>query len=302
MKTPEIPTPQVIYDPFFNMENPDPPYKVEVNNRMCGVLLKGLGMSKERITGLKIVISPQLHHESRWNGTIGGQYDPSSHTIFYYPTDTWNTHQHLLTGLRLMTQDSTIISTAIGSWNSLEIRQGIITRDSQPEQSEKEFKQGLREFVGKHQAEQVMKLAKLLETLQDAENILLTAANKLLRDNMGHELRHSKDLPPSRIARGVSSFTSGVLPFMSASLAVSLVGMTPFPISSDGPRAAAAILTYLKTREVVPRLMYAGNFGEIRARKFAKRISDDPSWQDLVRTDRGWGEIENSDPHGSPLN
>lgn len=284
MATAEIPTPKLIYDSFFNTEDPNHPYKVEIDSRLCGVLLKGLGMRDRRITSLKIIISPQLRYESR---LIGGQYYVSTHTIFYYPTGIWNSHQHLLAGLRLMTQDSTTISTAKSDENTLQIMQDVLTKDSQSPKLEKKLNAGLREFAGRQQAEQIMRLAKLPETLQDAETVLLAATNRNLRVNMAHELRHSKDKPPSRFNQEVSSITSRVLPFMLASPAISFVGLLPHPIG-DGISFVAAIWTYFKARDFVPGLMYAGNFAEIKARMFAEKIARDPQYNNLVTTGEGW--------------
>lgn len=198
----------------------------------------------------------------------------------------------MISGMRLLSgEPSVVIQSLQNHQDAFFISKQPSPHDLDRGKVEKDLQKRLKETATKDETKQIMEASKRPQTLTKAEDILQLVVNRAMINTLAHELKHSTEKPASAVAESTKDVFL-VLPYLIPILAVfserALHQGVYVPLFHDISSAGIAIATYNLSKTHVPMLAYRTDLGEIRARRFGRKIANDPQWQDLIKTGEGW--------------
>lgn len=280
------PTPEILYHPFFSADD-IVPYKIGINSYVCGQLMRSVGHKDTRIPHLKVLVTPENPpNPEAVNRTAS--YDPEQRAIYLSPTSTWNKQQELLGRARLQREPQANVRRIDVIFPLVGIEEGTITRDTEGyEDGEEGLRQRLDNFMGKKERTRFFKCLNQEEDFKGATKILTEGSRRALTESLAYGIYLSAH-PINRldsVQRTVSSLGPTLLTFL-ALYSERYIADNPFWYALIATNTVFALRE--ACNEFLPSLVEMLNVQKFKAGRFAKEISNNPKWDNLITLERGW--------------
>ncbi|MBI2021393.1 hypothetical protein HYS93_00735 [Candidatus Daviesbacteria bacterium] len=281
--------PKVGYHAFYN--TPGALYRVELNPRKCGIVLRLAGLTEQQIRQSSILISPETN--PREQGFQFSGYDDEEKEFYLYPTTLWQALDYYRSIAELLITGQTIFSK-IDATGTFSVISRIQVRAD--EQNRAEFDKILPKATGvlirKDAQADFLTAVRSEKDLDRVELMLKAGVERVLLRELAREAKLSLESPPTLLERRAREAVARLTPFAAAFLGVSI--FTVSHPSQDAPiwahLADKAVITYmclyfyLMSKRISPKLAQIYNPRARRAGKFAQEVEvDHPDLYDLAK-------------------
>ncbi len=285
------PYPNIAYHPAF-AENGFP-YGIEINIFACGDLMqRKLGISRKNITSFQVLVSTDKI--TSLDPINQSSLDGERKTLTIFPTNIWNKQNRLSSNITLLTTGSSYeLQIEDTSHNSegyhifISRRHQELDKDGRDRKRvENEIATDLKRVMGVKKSQSFFE--ELSNKKQDSKQIserLMEISRRALTESLTYGLY--KSLYPNFAERFALRYGSKVLMGLALVRILSLTdSFKDTSIIYPALTAYWFILLQDFLNKNIPRGLY--KFEDFRARKFARNISNDPEWNNLVTLGKGW--------------